>query len=103
VDPPRPRLGSAGTYQVGQLASEAPPEGTVGELLNEYERRVVPTKAWRTRLSNREELKRIRAVFMRMLLRDLKLRHAAQYLEHRVAKVRGNREMRSSRTRSGGE
>jgi integrase len=76
-----------------ELAGESPPEGTVAELLSEYEKRMVPKKAPRTQVSNLEELKRIRAVFGRMLVRDLKLRHAAQYLEARAAKVRANREM----------
>jgi integrase len=76
-----------------ELAGESAPEGTVNELLNEYEKHVVPKKARRTQLDNLEELKRIRAVFGRMLVSDLKLKHASTYLKERGAKVRGNREI----------
>lgn len=76
-----------------ELAGEAAPKGTVAELLSQYEKRVIPTKAKRTQEDNLRELVRIRAVFGRMLVDDLKLRHASKYLEERGAKVRGNREI----------
>jgi integrase len=76
-----------------ELAGETMPSGTVIELINEYRKRVLPTKAVRTRADNEIELDRLGQVFGRMAIGDLRLRHAAGYLEARAAKVRGNREI----------
>lgn len=78
-----------------ELAGERPQSGTVAEIIEAYKRDVLPTKARRTQIDNLEQFKRILAVFGRMAVTDLRLKHAGRYLELRgqVAKVRANREI----------
>lgn len=74
-------------------AGEARPQGSVGELLAEYRKRVLPGKARRTRADNEIEIDRLDKVFGRMAVADLRVRHAAAYLRERGARVRANREI----------
>jgi len=78
-----------------EISGEAPPEGTVGELMALYRRDVVPLKARRTQLDNLGELDRLEKVFGQMRAKDVRLAGVAKYLEMRgrKAKVRANREV----------
>lgn len=78
-----------------ELAGEAPPQGSVSEIIAAYKRDVVPTKARRTQIDNLQQFKRLEAVFGRMAVSELRLKHAGRYLELRgkTAKVRANREI----------
>lgn len=66
---------------------------TFKDLADEYRKRVIPTKAQRTQGDNLDELERLLKVFGTAPLDKVRPAHIAGYLEHREAKVRGNREI----------
>lgn len=63
---------------------------TIGDLLDEYALRVIPTKKPKTRESNKHALKPLRLVFERMSILDIKPRHVYQYAEARSTKQRND-------------
>lgn len=67
---------------------------TFDVVAQRYERDVIPTKARRTQEDNRKELVKLRAVFGRMLIENIKPHHVRGYMDKRgeQAKARANRE-----------
>jgi hypothetical protein len=65
----------------------------IGQLLDRYAHEVISTKAPKTRTSNLNEIKRVRAVFENVPLLAIKPQHIYQYVDKRVAKVSAHREM----------
>ena len=62
---------------------------TVNDLLDQYQRDILPTKAWKSQESNLISLTRIRAVFGKMRIAGVEAPHVAQYRD-RVAAKHGN-------------
>ena len=83
------RLGSTLPEAYAAWAKRIQTQGevrTIGDLLDEYALRVIPTKKPKTRASNEHALKPLRLVFERMSILDLKPRHVYQYAEARSVK-----------------
>lgn len=68
--------------------------GKMDEYLDRYEKEVIPTKAHRTQLDNRAEIKNLKQAFGKMLPENIKPKHVYAYLDARgvTSKVRANRE-----------
>lgn len=67
--------------------------GTLGAIMDRYEREIVPHKAERTQRCNRLCLTQLRAVFKDAPLEAITPAVLAQYRDARTAKVRANREI----------
>lgn len=75
-----------------ELNIAPPATGTMGDLIDRYEREVLPTKAPETQRGNRASLKQLRPVFEAMRPIDIKPQHIYEYMDRRGAPVRANRE-----------
>lgn len=75
-------------------AEPDPSVKTFEAIAQRYERQVLPLKARRTQVDNVKELERLRAVFGRVLIEQIKPHHVREYLDRRgeTAKARANRE-----------
>lgn len=67
--------------------------GTLGAIMDRYEREIVPHKAERTQRDNRLCLTQLRAAFREAPLEAITPQVLAQYRDARTAKVRANREI----------
>lgn len=65
----------------------------MSELLDRYEREIIPTKAPRTQSDNQAELKQLRKAFDKAPIAAITPQVIAQYRDARTAKTRGNREI----------
>jgi len=66
---------------------------TMGDLLDAYERTVVPTRHPTTASDDRASLKWLRAAFSEFRVGTVRPVHCYQYLANRAAKTRANREL----------
>jgi integrase len=68
--------------------------GTLAEVFDRYQAEVIPTKAEATQRSNRQELKKLRAVFGMVHPAEVTAQHVYRYLDERgkASKTQANRE-----------
>jgi integrase len=66
---------------------------TVADLLDRYALEVVPKKAERTQKDNLTEIRWLRTFFGQMPIDKVETSHVAQYIAHREATTRANREI----------
>lgn len=76
-----------------RVARQPAAGGTVGELLDQYALRIVPTKAPTTQAGHQVALRRLRAVLGRVALDDVTPRMVYRYFEKRPAKTAARREL----------
>ena len=90
------RLGSGLTEAYTTWANRLQNEDdvtTFAQLLDKYALKEIPKKKLTTQAHNRSAIKKVRAVFGSMNLRDIKPRHVYQYVEKSTAKIGARREI----------
>lgn len=85
------RTGAIRAY--ADLMDARPRSGTVADLLQRYQREVMPSKAVKTRHDQERQLAKLTSVFGAMAVADVTSTHVAQYLDASAAKVSANRDM----------
>ena len=92
------------TFRLGKTLSEAHAEWVkrscqpqtgryVRDILDRYEKQIVPGKAPKTQIENIRQLKVLRGAFGDNLLTDIRPQHIYQFLDQRTAKIAGRREI----------
>lgn len=78
-----------------RLEHKAKPKvmATMGELIDRYERDIIPAKSLRTQKDNKYELERLRKAFADAPIQAISPPVIAQYRDARTAKTRANREI----------